>query len=336
MKKLLKPSNIAFYFLMFFVFFFVGIYMAGIVGAGKNQMLAGGAIVLGWGVMFAVIAFLASFFIALNTPHKTIVRLNWILLILLVVAYGITHFRYLERQKDKEKEELNTIERKKTRTTISKDAPIAMLTSQSAAKENSISSNNVVAQNSAPPFGIGFFKPNYFDHPTLYFYGDVNLEKGILEHMPIDSIVFANDEYGNPSITYAPPWLSPEHLKLDYNIILFKVLGLGHDFVKVEVNKQNKQVSYLDKYQGSFVSWPEFLLSINSVEFLEINKQTVHVKPLDYAGEVNVSFDFMQALLIENEWMYVKLLSDNHLEQGVGWIKWKSDNMLLIAYSLLS
>jgi len=105
MKKLLKPANIAFYFLMLFFFFMVGMYVAGLLEVGKNQGLAGGAIVLGWGVLFAAIAFVSSFFIAHIVTHKKIVRLNWLLLFLLIIVYAITHYRYLERQKSKEKTE---------------------------------------------------------------------------------------------------------------------------------------------------------------------------------------------------------------------------------------
>ena len=333
MQKLLKPASIAFYFLILFVFFFVGMYVAGMLGAGKNQMLAGGAIVLGWGVMFAGLAFVASFFIARFTPHHIIVRLNWILLALLILAYGITHYRYLERQKEKEKSD--SFEKRES-TRALPEVSVSMVSYAMAANKNAIASDVEEAQNQTPHMGIGFFKPNIYEHSTLYFYGDVNLEKGMLEHMPMDSVVFANDKYGNPTTTYAPPWLFPEHLKLDYGIITFKALGIGYDFVKVEVNKVTHQWNYLDKQQGEFLSWQEFLMGVNSVEFIDKSNQSVHVKPLNYAGEVNVAFDFMLPLLIEQEWMYVRLVNDSLVEQGKGWIQWKKDNLLLITYSLLS
>ncbi|SMO49556.1 hypothetical protein SAMN06265379_1028 [Saccharicrinis carchari] len=108
MKKLLKPASIAFYLLMFVLFFIVGVYVPILIGAGKNQMLAGGAIILGWGVMFAGIAFIASFFIVYYVPHKIIVKLNWLFLILLAISYGITHLRYLQRNKKRQQEQRET------------------------------------------------------------------------------------------------------------------------------------------------------------------------------------------------------------------------------------
>jgi hypothetical protein len=191
-------------------------------------------------------------------------------------------------------------------------------------------------QNTGAKMGIGFFYPNYVDFPTLYFYGDVTLDKSHIEHFPTDSVVFANDHYNNPTTTYSPPWLYPEHLKLDYGIMIFKVLGIGNDFIKVEGNKQNNQLTYLDKRQGKFFSWAEFILSVNSVEFINKDSQSVHIKPLDIADPIKVDFVFMQPLLVEEDWMYVRLTNMNFAEKGKGWIRWRKENQLLIRYSLLS
>lgn len=51
---------------------------------------------------------------------------------------------------------------------------------------------------------------------------------------------------------------------------------------------------------------------------------------------LEINFDCMQPLLVENEGMYVKLVNGQLIEQGKGWVRWKKDNLLLIDYSLLS
>lgn len=99
MKKNFKPACLLFNILCLLVFFIIGLYFAGWIEAGKNQGLAGGAIVLGWGVLFAGIAFAASFFLTYRLMHKTIVAANWILLALLLIGYGITHYRFVQRDK---------------------------------------------------------------------------------------------------------------------------------------------------------------------------------------------------------------------------------------------
>ncbi len=138
MKKGFKPASIAFYFLMLIVFFIIGIYIAGFVGAGKNQMLAGGAIVVGWGVLFAAIAFFASFFIVYYTQHRNIVRLNWILLVLLVILYGITQYRYIERQKEKKNEEVRKEQPQKKTTESVPVEPSSMNYEKIALKKSPI------------------------------------------------------------------------------------------------------------------------------------------------------------------------------------------------------
>ncbi|RFN57992.1 hypothetical protein [Marixanthomonas ophiurae] len=323
MKKLLKLANIAFYFLMLLVFFAIGLYVAGLLEAGKNQGLAGGAIVLGYGALFGGIAFIFSFFIAYHIKHKLIVRFNWLLLLLLVITYGITHYRYLERQnKQEEKPDFKEIP-----PTEAKTEPTALLELRDSMKP--INSDE-------KEMGIGFFIPNFHEHRTLYFYGAVNLEKGLTEHIPQDSIVFTLDKHKNFTTTYAPPWLLPAQLKLDYGIIHFKALGIGHEFVKIETNAQDNRIAYLDKNKGTLVGWPEYILSMNSVEFITKNNQKVHVKPLDYAGEVNADFDLITPLFVEGDWLYGVLLSDNRTENGKGWVRWRKDGKLLITYSLFS
>ena len=82
--------------------------------------------------------------------------------------------------------------------------------------------------------------------------------------------------------------------------------------------------------------WPEFLLQVNSVEFINAEEQLIFVKPLDHAGKVIQSYSFMKPLKIKQDWMYVLLLNTNFEATGKGWIKWNSDGKLLIKYSLLS
>lgn len=320
MQKILKPANIAFYFLMLLVFFAVGLYISALLGAGKHQGLAGGAIVLGYGVLVGGIAFISSFFIAYHVKPQLIVKLNWILLLLLIIAYGITHYRYLERQN--KAEEQNDLQLSPKNTT------------QPTAMRYKYSKTPVLSKNEK--IGIGFFIPNFYENSTLYFYGGVNLEKGLIEHTPQDSLAFTIDQYKNFTTQYAPPWLLPAELKLDYGIIHLKALGIGHDFIKVETNRIENRVAYVAKNVGTFKSWPEYILSMNSVELKQNTNQVVRIKPLDYAGEVKATFKSITPLLVEGDWLYGILLNNTQTETGKGWIRWRKDGKLLITYSLFS
>lgn len=323
MKKLLTLRNIAFYLLMFVFFTVIGILFAKLIEAGKDQMLAGGAIVLGYGIMFGGVAFLTAPFIAYRIEAKLIKRLNWGMLIVLLVGYLFLRFT-----SDTLNDNIDQEEYQPPSKPTSPAEPIGMVPA------SLIVSDELIAGD--PQLNIGFFRPDFYNNPTLYFYGGVNPQKGLTEHSPVDSLVFTQDENGNFTTSYAPPWLFPEHLKLDYGIMYFKMLSVGFDFIKATANKTNGQITYLDKNAGEILFWPEFLLSVNSVEFLPGKEQPIKIKPLDHAGEVTIDFEYLRPILVESEWMQVSLRDHGLNEVSKGWIRWKKANELLISYSLLS
>lgn len=290
--KFFKPARLVFLLLVLIVSFVIGVYIAGIFGAGEGQMMAAAAIVLDWGFLSAVVALIAAIFIVRIIQHKTLVRTNWGLFIILIILYGLIHYRFLERQKTKE-----------ANSTLSIKAPIHL-----------VSSGEMNRPKQSTVMGIGFFQPNFYYQPKLNFYGGVNLEKSLDEHIPQDSLVFIQTELGF-STSYAPPWLYPEHMKLDYGIIMFKVLGYGDDFLKVESNKQTKQFHYVDKTQGRFITWPEMLMSVNSIEPID-EAQSIQIKPLKSSSQVLIDFDFLVPLIVEDEWAYVKLVDTSFNELG--------------------
>ena len=104
---MLKLYSLLLYPLTLIAFFFVGISYAGLVEAGKNQGLAGGAIVFGYGIMAAVIGLVIALFVAYRTNRKTIFWLNIILTVGIVVFYVFYHIKFLERQKVKALEKQN-------------------------------------------------------------------------------------------------------------------------------------------------------------------------------------------------------------------------------------
>lgn len=95
------------FFILFFLFgFLAGIQFANIVEAGKGQMLAGGAIVLGYGVMGAVIGILASVFlyIAYKSKPKVIIYFNMILAVLVLCFSTFFYVKYQKREAKKKEQ----------------------------------------------------------------------------------------------------------------------------------------------------------------------------------------------------------------------------------------
>ena len=324
--SMLKPYSLLMYFLAVLVFFFIGVTYAGLIDAGKNQMLAGAAIVLGYGVMVSISGLIIALFVAYKSSRKTIFRINLILTLLIVLFVGYFTVKYNERQSQKLKEETEQPEKPKPSTTVTSDNNTAHLSSQTMKFETQYEYN----------IGLGMFAPKLFNTDVFYFYDKPNLDKAIIEHSPTDSITFKKLENGGYDITTAPPWLVPEHLKLDYDILYFRMQSISQDFIEVTVNSITGQTKYVDRNSGKILYWPEFLLKINSVEFLNPHKQKIHIKPQESSSIINSTYSFMKPLQISRAWMYVELVDDDYNSVGKGWIKWMENEKLLIKYSLLS
>ncbi|MEZ5008980.1 MAG: hypothetical protein R2753_12585 [Chitinophagales bacterium] len=318
MKRFVQPTSLLLYVLTILVFLLVGMFYASLSGAAEGQGLAGGAIILGNGIVFAIIAFAAALLYTYFTNPKAIKLANKVLGVLLLLLIAIVVFRYYK---------LNKSETTATIEANSKTKTITYLDNQSLQLED---------DDNTTPMGLGLFNPNFYENKVLYFYGQPNFEKSVSDHSPTDSIVFKPLENGGFDISYAPPWLVPDHLKLDYDILYFRMQSISWDFIEVTVNTINQQTAYVSRFQGTALYWPDFLLKINSVEFISPESEQVKVRPFDYAGDVNSPYDFMKPLLIKDEWMQVILLDDGFKETGKGWIQWKRNGELLINYSLLS
>ena len=89
MKKLIKPASLLFYFQTILVFFLAGVTYSGLTNAAKGQGLSGGAIVVGYGVMFAFIAFITSIIVAYYVRDRIIVITNRIMAIVLIIAIDL-------------------------------------------------------------------------------------------------------------------------------------------------------------------------------------------------------------------------------------------------------
>jgi hypothetical protein len=325
-----KPYSFLMYFLAIIAFFFLGIVYAGITEAGKGQMLAAGAIVFGYGVIGAFIGLCLSIITAIKAKRHIIIKINGLLTLIIVASFAYFYINYQKRQREKLENNPPTKEQPTTPKTTSPAAdaqvtePMAMLI------------NPEINTQATSEMGLGMFTPNFHENKMLYFYGNLTQGKSVQEHIPIDSITFKQREYGGFDIATAPPWLVPDHLKLDYDMLYFKVKSISHDFIEVIVNTTNNQTAFVDRYSGKLQYWPEFLLAVHSVEFPEPLKHKVYVKPLDHAGTVATPYSFMRPIKIENEWMHVELQNDDFKEVAKGWIRWQKEGKILIAYNLLS
>lgn len=181
---------------------------------------------------------------------------------------------------------------------------------------------------------LGVASPRFEAFPVLYFYHP-NLDKAVDEHTPVDSLVFERTELGY-QINYAPPWYSPEYIKLDYDLLLHKVITVARDWIELEVNRSTGQTAWVDAYSVFLTYWPQFLLRVNSVAPLDATTNPVRVKPLDHAAEVTTVYSALTPVMVQGEWIKVQLLDDDYQKVAEGWIRWAKEGKWQIRFALLS
>lgn len=101
MKQFFKPAKLLFYLLSTILCFMLGVTFAGLTGAAKGQGLAGGAIVLGYGVAGAGIAFVAAIITTSYLKLKQVITLNKIISLLVLGFLAVFTYRYVNREKSK-------------------------------------------------------------------------------------------------------------------------------------------------------------------------------------------------------------------------------------------
>lgn len=317
--RLLKLYNLGLYILSVLSFFMLGLYYAKWTGAGDNQGLAAAAIVLGYGVMAAGIALLISFFVAFRFERNTIIRINWFLLLILLIFVCLTAYEVQKRKKDREPAQETPVKPMKT----SKPADKFLM--------GSFSKNDNLNYEFS---GMGMFKCE-LQRGTLMLYGlsDIFIES------PVDSIVFGPDKFGNTSILSAPPDLFPEQMKLDYQILFFKIISLGRQSIQIEINKVNNLSRWVSREQGEILLWPEFLLQVHSIEILPEYKNPIKIKALESASDLQLASGqeyILQPICVKGDWLQIKILDQNYNEIDDGWVKWFDDGNVVINYVLLS
>jgi hypothetical protein len=102
MNKLIKPASLLLYLLTIIVFFVGGLFVSKFLGAGKGQMLAGGAIVLFYGLVTAGLAFIASLFVVRSLSHLTVVKINKVLGAIFIILASVVAYKISTREKNDE------------------------------------------------------------------------------------------------------------------------------------------------------------------------------------------------------------------------------------------
>lgn len=186
------------------------------------------------------------------------------------------------------------------------------------------------------PAGIGVASPALLPNIPLYFYNQPDYDVLASQLQPVDSITFTKGKY-HVDIATAPPWLFPEHIKLDYNIFTFRVVTYSQNWLEVIVNNTNGLTRWIDRHAVGYVDWGTYLTSIVAVEIIDIDKNPIRLKPLDNAGILaQVAGAQLRPIAIKGDWMLVSTVGLADRIVPTGWVRWRKDGVLLITYSILS
>lgn len=186
------------------------------------------------------------------------------------------------------------------------------------------------------PIGEGIVKPRIVAGTTLYLYSGVLIDELLKQTLPPDSLVFKQGQ-NNIDIAAAPTWFVPEAMKLDYDILHLRATTIARTWIEVIVNKQTGKRAWVKKEAVEFVGWPDFLLSIFSVELITPANNPLRIKPLDNAAEViNAGKNSLTPHAVSGDWMKVSIGGSPGSIPKLGWIRWKKGDQALITWSLLS
>lgn len=279
----------------------------------KNVGLAGGAMVVGYGVIGLGIGLIISLFIRNKVPGRIMLGTN-ILLFLFLSFFGMRIYQQIQKSKtaaQQEREKLKQLKPTAAAQPVADPATVAM--------------------------GIGIAKPLLNHEQPLYFYSAPKANQLPTQLIPIDSITFKKAP-GGIEIATAPPWLVPEKLKLDYQIFHFLVTSQSKNFLEVVGNKTNGQTAWIVQSQVDYQDWPSFLLSVQAIEPINWENNPLRSKPLRHASPLLEygAQNILQPLKIEDNWIQVNILDQNYEALQTGWIRWRSASQLLITYQMLS
>jgi len=310
----------------------LGIFVGGIIGrfAVPNSVgLAGAAEVLGYMLVISIAFIVLGIFLVKKLSRRRIVRSLLVVgpLALIMVVFGIWRFMQMKAEQDeqwqKEQERYEQLE---------PTAPIAPVIFASRRSTLDVLGNATEQQE--PVLGLGMASP-IMELGVLHFYGAPDMDQLPATFQALDSLTFAKGEHFT-NITSAPPWFVPAHMKLDYDLLLLKMITLSRNWVEVEVNTFDGTTRWVDRQELGIVFWPEFISTVNTVEIIDPETNPIRIKPLDHASVLADGADaLLKPLAVRGEWLMVGTSELADRMPPTGWIRWRDGVRLLVRYNLL-
>jgi len=204
-------------------------------------------------------------------------------------------------------------------------------------KENKIDRNK--ADSTSAPNTIG--KPNGANeerHPLPHdelTQGVVSLKenaKGTIKIYNSNGTVWDAIDLSNDSVEVKG--IKPYSIKLEDQHLIFRCIGQTQNFYTVIADEESGLLKYIEKSDSSFLfeSWEKHILTAFSVDF---NEKANPIKEMPDSTSKNLTYHKdMTYIPVEtrDNWLKVKWgnIYDDNPKYQLGWIRWRSENKLLI------
>lgn len=186
------------------------------------------------------------------------------------------------------------------------------------------------------PLGLGIASPTIVPETPLYFYSEPDFDAMPYQFKPVDSVTFTKGKH-YIDIATAPPWLVPEHIKLDYGIFTFRVVTYSQNWLEVIVNNTNGLTRWIDRQAVGYKEWSTYLTEIVAVEIIDVEKNPIRTKAQDNASILaQVPGAQLRPIAVKGDWLLVSTVGLADRIVPTGWVRWRKDGILLVMYSILS
>lgn len=186
------------------------------------------------------------------------------------------------------------------------------------------------------PLGIGIASPIIAIDRPLYFYNEPDFDVLPDQFKPVDSVTFKKGNHYT-DIATAPPWLAPEHIRLDYDIFTFRVVTYSQNWLEVIVNNNNGLTRWIDRQAVGYKEWGTYLTEVVAVEIINAEKNPIRIKPQDDASILaQVPGAQLRPIAVKGDWLLVSTVGLADRIVPTGWVRWRKDGILFVMYSILS
>ncbi len=189
------------------------------------------------------------------------------------------------------------------------------------------------------PLGLGVASPTALsaDRP-LFFYSSAAGHPSTAT--PLDSLTIREGLH-YVELATAPPWLDPEAVQLNVDLLTFRVVALQRHWVEVMVHTRDvrwpPKTMWLDREAVAFRPWEVFLLDVSSVETTESVSLRSGPSYDTAVGGSTEAGQPVRVIEVRSEWIRVEDAEANETNPGPsGWLRWHDGGALLVAYSILS